>query len=320
MRRIFRGKIHIASFLIFITTPPALADCDSSLAQARAMAREIAVTITAPVSPRAGVPIKIMWNKRISIRDLRSQIPVYIVFTAPSEVRFAGTGFIALTAGAAGPNKLNYAMNQSRALVAMHRATDTANSGEFTITPYRAGTQNFGWAIVAAGVCGEQVLAQGAKIASVAPGASELVVQDRFTTEQPKQRIRSLTGAYDLLIYDGRFEVHVFAFFARPERPSEFDSISQYTRDGEIWGVNADILRQGEHGSKSTLVTLPMEDLFITSLDLYLEFMRSVAKNPLPIQVEAGIEGIKGRLVAHNGYIIGDSGVMHLDRVTHRGI
>jgi hypothetical protein len=108
-------------------------------------------------------------------------------------------------------------------------------------------------------------------------------------------------------------------FFTPAGPTANIDSITQYTRDGEIWGINADILRQGERGSRSTLMTLPMENLFITQLDLYMEFMRLVANAPLPIDLEAGIEGVKGRIVAHNGMIVGDGGVMHHDRVTHRG-
>jgi hypothetical protein len=108
-------------------------------------------------------------------------------------------------------------------------------------------------------------------------------------------------------------------FFSPAGATNNIDSISQYTRDGEIWGINADILKQGEHGTTSVLPTLPTENLFITCLDLYMEFMQLIAKVPLPIQVEAGMEGVKGRMVAHNGMTMGQNGVMHHDRVKHRG-
>ena len=98
------------------------------------------------------------------------------------------------------------------------------------------------------------------------------------------------------------------------------ESISQYTRDGEIWGINADILRQGRQRDVIMLPTITMENTFITGLDLYMDFLRTITKMPVPIHVEAGMEGIKGRIIAHNGMILGKSGVMHNDRVTHRGI
>lgn len=110
------------------------------------------------------------------------------------------------------------------------------------------------------------------------------------------------------------------AFFRPAGNTENIDNISQYTRDGEIWGVNADILRQGERGSSLYLYTFPMEDLFTQALRQYVEFAASVSKIDLPIQVEAGVEGIKGCEVAHNGAALGRRGIMHLDRVTHRGL
>jgi hypothetical protein len=109
-------------------------------------------------------------------------------------------------------------------------------------------------------------------------------------------------------------------FFTQAGLTENIDSITQYTREGEVWGINADILRQGEQGSLVMIPTFSMENLFTNSLDLYLEFMRTVAKAPLPVQVEAGIEGVKGRLIVHNGQPIKDAGVMHHDEVIHRGL
>jgi hypothetical protein len=47
--------------------------------------------------------------------------------------------------------------------------------------------------------------------------------------------------------------------------------------------------------------------------------MRDVVKGPPPIQIEAGIERIKGDELLHQGYTVGRAGVMHYDQVTHRG-
>lgn len=110
------------------------------------------------------------------------------------------------------------------------------------------------------------------------------------------------------------------AYFSAAGATNYIDNISQYTRDGEIWGVNADILRQGEHGDYQYVYSLPMENLFVTSLQLYADFLRRVSNVKLPIQIEAGIEGIKGRTMAHNGMVVGTGGIMHRDSVIHRDV
>ena len=109
------------------------------------------------------------------------------------------------------------------------------------------------------------------------------------------------------------------AFF-NPGYGQGIECISQYTRDGEIWGINADVLRQGEHADYFWVLSLPLENLFITSLSLYVEFMGRVAKVQPPFRVIAGIEGVKGARLVHNGMAVNNAGVMHLDRVTHSGV
>jgi hypothetical protein len=187
------------------TGRPDPATCAPRISAASAVARGISVTIAAATPQQAGIPLQVSWAKNSAAR---SQLPLYIVVTAPPEVRFAGTAFMALTAAADGPYKMQYGKDQSRALIALYRKTDTASRGEFAITPYRSGTQTYGWAVVTAGSCGEQILAQGGRTVEVAPGAAELVVQDRFSTDQPKQHIFSNDGTYDLRVFDNRFEVH----------------------------------------------------------------------------------------------------------------
>ncbi|MCK1441477.1 hypothetical protein IVB43_03545 [Bradyrhizobium sp. 48] len=115
------------------------------------------------------------------------------------------------------------------------------------------------------------------------------------------------------------------AYFTPAGHTANIDSLSQYTRDGEIWGVNADILRQGERGDGKLVLSLPMENLFVTSLSLYLDFARQVSRADGPVTVEAGIEGIAGRRIIHNGaaFVVGAGFTgagdpMHLDRVVHR--
>ncbi|WP_128089424.1 hypothetical protein [Bradyrhizobium viridifuturi] len=115
------------------------------------------------------------------------------------------------------------------------------------------------------------------------------------------------------------------AFFTPAGSTARIDNLSQYTRDGEIWGVNADILRQGERGDSKLIFSLPMENLFVTQLDLYLQFMGQVSNVEPPVEVEAGIEGIAGRRIIHNGqaFVMGSGFAgagdpMHQDRLMHR--
>lgn len=108
------------------------------------------------------------------------------------------------------------------------------------------------------------------------------------------------------------------AFFIPADDKGNIDAISQYSRDGEIWGMNAKILREGRIEESWIVSSLLMENLFITNLELYVNFMRMVSGVSLPIQVEAGIEGIKGRVIVHNGHVFNGAGVMHKDNITHR--
>jgi hypothetical protein len=182
----------------------AQADCASDLAEARAIAGSLHVSIEAPQRPRVGAPIKVIWTKG---ETARAKTPLYLVLTAPAEVRFAGTGFAALTADAKGPHNLAYGAKAARALVALYRPSDTAKDGEISVLPYRRGAQNIAWAAVTAGSCGEQVLVRGEKTVEVAPGPPEIVVQDLFATSAPLKRLASPAGTYELLVFKDRYEV-----------------------------------------------------------------------------------------------------------------
>jgi hypothetical protein len=100
------------------------------------------------------------------------------------------------------------------------------------------------------------------------------------------------------------------------------DNLSQYFRNGEIWGINADVLRQGERPDGNWLMSLPIENLFITALTLYLEFTSRVSKIAPPFRIEAGLEGIKGWKLVHNGMSFGAAGhgTLYEDRVVHQAI
>jgi hypothetical protein len=92
--------------------------------------------------------------------------------------------------------------------------------------------------------------------------------------------------------------------------------------DGEIWGINANILQQGQRPDGPWVLSFPLENLYIVALSQYLDFMAQVAKVALPFKVEAGIEGIKGWKLVHNGVAFGSGGhgTMYEDRVVHQAV
>lgn len=179
-------------------------DCPVDLAAARAVAAALKVTIEAPQRLRVSEPIKVVWSRP---ETARPNVPLYLVLTAPPEVRFAGTGFMGLTPDAKGPHNLAHGAKAARALVAFYRQSDIATDGEISVLPYRRGAQSIGWAVVTAGSCGEQILARGEKTVEVAPGPPEIVVQDLFAITAPLKRLSSPAGTHELLVFKDRYEV-----------------------------------------------------------------------------------------------------------------
>jgi hypothetical protein len=86
------------------------------------------------------------------------------------------------------------------------------------------------------------------------------------------------------------------------------DSLTQYFRNGEIWGINADILRQGERGEQKWLLSMSIERTIIESLNLYFEFLRDVSKIGPPYTVEVGLHGVKGHLLIISGATFSSAG------------
>jgi hypothetical protein len=101
---------------------------------------------------------------------------------------------------------------------------------------------------------------------------------------------------------------------------SNLDSLSQYFRNGEIWGVNAEILREGDRGTVKWVSSLSLEEVFTNTLRQYVEFTQQVSKVALPLKIIAGIEGVKERKLLHDGMPLGQAGVMYEDNVTHEAV
>lgn len=72
------------------------------------------------------------------------------------------------------------------------------------------------------------------------------------------------------------------------------DSVSQAFRNGELWGVNVTVLRQGQRDNRNMIYQNVIEQVYLASLPLYLEFIQKVSGVSLPVTVEAGMVGVKG--------------------------
>jgi hypothetical protein len=97
----------------------------------------------------------------------------------------------------------------------------------------------------------------------------------------------------------------------------EIEGLTQYFRNGEIWGVNAYITQPG-HG-ETWISALPLENTFITSLELYCMYMEMHSKVKPPITVEAGVVGVKNMRLVYNG-LHDAMGKMYEPDVVHRAI
>jgi hypothetical protein len=198
------SRIPLIAALFQLVPSLASADCASDLAQAQAAAARIDIEIHSPEHPRVGDAVIVKWRKPHG--DL-SHTPIYLVVSAPSEIRFAGTDMIGLTAEARGPLGLAYAAHSARAIIPFQRLS-AINQGQVSVLPYKVGAQTIGWAVLAVGACGERLVRSGEEKVVVATGAPELLVRDRFADENPRKHIRSLNGAFDLLVFKDRYAVY----------------------------------------------------------------------------------------------------------------
>ncbi|QPC91603.1 caspase family protein [Mesorhizobium sp. INR15] len=135
------------------------------------------------------------------------EVPTYLVILTPDAVRFEGTGFFALAAGAKGPYGLKFGADRTRVIVPLHtRFSKTA--GEVDIIPYRAGEMSVGWAIVQADSCGEHVSdISGKRTIEILPGPPQLVARNQFTEAKPEQEITPTKGPFRATVFQGFVEV-----------------------------------------------------------------------------------------------------------------
>jgi hypothetical protein len=96
---------------------------------------------------------------------------------------------------------------------------------------------------------------------------------------------------------------------------ANFDVVLQYFRTGEIWGVNGNILCQGERDRY--LYTQPLESIFVDGLRLAMRFHKEVSGIEPPFYIEVGLVGCAGWRIAHTGFVLSSLPVLTSDEITH---
>jgi len=209
-------------------------DCAAETAGLERLVAGVRVSMNAPPDLKAGGTIDFSWTapERFPLK-----VPVYLVIAVPGEVRFVAPalveppkpaddtaeanpapqlpGFIALPPKARGPLGIAFGQESSRALIPLYQPASKL-SGSAGVRVFDAGPLPVAVNLVARTACGERVISAnyGGSL-TVKPGTPEIVVQDPFDIEQPKQILLSNSGRYRIHIFDGRYRVFDIATGAK---------------------------------------------------------------------------------------------------------
>jgi hypothetical protein len=93
------------------------------------------------------------------------------------------------------------------------------------------------------------------------------------------------------------------------------DNLVQYFRNGEIWGINADILRQGERGQERWLPSYQLGRVCLDGLTQAASFVKEVSKVSPPYTVEVGVVNVKNRKLIINNQLLSQAGIMYSENV-----
>jgi uncharacterized protein len=178
--------------------------CPEALAEARSMVAGIQFSIGMAQKLTPGAGFQFTYHLPVA---KPAPLPLFIVADFPVATRFKGKGFLPLTAGAKGPDGLQHAQDRTRAIIPLHGRLP-AEDGAITVFLLSAGPQDIGVSLVTGGTCGEHVLrTERSPGLTVQLGLPEIVVQDRFTTDTPEERLADSSRRYEMKVYKGRFEV-----------------------------------------------------------------------------------------------------------------
>jgi hypothetical protein len=102
---------------------------------------------------------------------------------------------------------------------------------------------------------------------------------------------------------------------------NDLDNVVQYFRTGEIWAINAGVLREGERDNHRYVFTQPLEDILVFGLRNALLFEKQVSHIEPPFYVEVGIVGVAGREIAHSGFALTRrEPVLASNEITHHAV
>ncbi len=183
-------------------------NCNDLILEAKAFANEIELTFP-PVTPVVGSQFKMQWKDKAFGRRKSPRLPTYLVIATPAASRLAGKNFMALAPQAAGPDGIAFEKTVVRAFVPLHRSNMAG--GELAVTSYAAGKNDFSWAVVSGGSCGQQIYKRQNGSLDLAAGTPVVVLQESYAIDQPSRRLRSRNGQYELSVFKDRYEVRSLA-------------------------------------------------------------------------------------------------------------
>lgn len=96
---------------------------------------------------------------------------------------------------------------------------------------------------------------------------------------------------------------------------NNIEALTQYFPNGEVWAINADVMRQGNRGNDKWYLVTAAEQAFMNALNAGIHYLTNVAMAEMPIKVIAGVVGMKGRTIAVNNAVVGTYGKMMTDSV-----
>lgn len=151
---------------------------------------------------------------------------------------------------------------------------------------------------------------------------SESVLFLRLVPTDPKQRLIPHDLAGRMASTYGSFEVLGDLYMLRNDDGAAMcslgddrrhvDNIAQYFTNGEIWGINANIVRLGRRGKNKYLIMPEVEDVFRKQLPRFIECMLKEGRVNLPIKVIGGVAGVKSQMLAWKG--VSESGYSKMIR------
>ncbi|MCB1381642.1 MAG: caspase family protein [Notoacmeibacter sp.] len=230
--------------------------CENERAKFDALAKDFQVVVP-KTSVRAGQPVEINWSGN----SLTEVLPVWLMATSDTPVRFSGVGSYALGPDAIGPFGIETDRKKTRGIVALY-APGAGNVGTLKLVPLTVDTRSIDLVLVSyLRACQETVeLSRQTVAITVEPDQPELVVRDEFDLaawkhEIPIPEFRRILRFNDdrILLVDDRDESEIL------EREGQGISLSPTQRFVSL--KNPSIVIDVVDGKTVAEYTLPSDDV-----------------------------------------------------------